>query len=161
MNISDYLPLLFVFLISIAGSFLGWKRRTSKWAFMGEAFIVVMFLIFWGGWRIWRNGNVVAEAEFNPGIAPFTLTVREVPVPVTNSRHFIVTLRRGEYPVTSFRYFWIDYTPTKVKINWPELRNFTVTFDDTYVASCNWSWGSQAVWTIAGPPNGKVAGETP
>jgi hypothetical protein len=55
---------------------------------------------------IWRMGRVVAEAEFNPGIAPFHLTIRRVPVPVTQSSHFIVELRRGQYVVTSFRYFW-------------------------------------------------------
>ena len=161
MKIDDYLPLLFVLVASSVGAFISWKRGQSKWTFLVPIFIVVMFLIFESGWRIWRNGKVVAEAEFNPGIAPFTLTVREVPVPVTRSHHFIVTLRRGEYPVTSFRYFWIDYTPTKVRINWPQLQSFTVTFDDTYAASCNWSWGNRAVWTIAGPPNGRTAGEIP
>jgi hypothetical protein len=35
------------------------------------------------GFFLWRKGTVVAEARFNPGIAPFDITVREVPVPVT------------------------------------------------------------------------------
>jgi len=40
----------------------------------------------------WRKGEVVATAKFDPGIAPFTIEVRKVPVPVTNSYHFIVSL---------------------------------------------------------------------
>ena len=30
----------------------------------------------------WRKGVVVATAKFDPGIAPFTIEVRKVPVPV-------------------------------------------------------------------------------
>ena|ERR1051325_696655 len=156
MELNPYLPLIFVFLISMAGAFRSWQSRRSKWAFLGPVLILFVYLAF----EFWRNGKVVAEAEFNPGIAPFTLTVREVPVPVTNSHHFIVTLRRGEYPVTSFRYFWDDYTPKAVKINWPTLKSFTITFDETYIASCDWNWGNSAVWAIVGPPNGRVAGES-
>ncbi len=101
--------------------------------------------------RIWRHGTVVAEAQFDPGIAPFTLTVRRVPVPVTHSDHFIVELRRGEYVVTSFRYFWAEYTPLRVKISWPCIEHFTVTFDESYVATCDWSWGAGATWKMSGP----------
>ena len=46
-----------------------------------------------------RKGEIVATAAFDPGIAPFTIEVRKVPVPVTNSHHFIVSLHRGEYVV--------------------------------------------------------------
>ena len=107
---------------------------------------------------VWRMGHVVAEAEFNPGIAPFHLTVRRVPVPVTHSSHFIVELKRGQYVVTSFRYFWPEYTPERVKIGWDKIEHFTVTFDDAYVASCDWSWGKEATWRMVGPPDGKTAG---
>src|SRR5712664_3994138 len=95
----------------------------------------------------WRRGEVVAKAEFDPGIAPFTIEVRRVPVPVTNSKHFIVSLYRGQYVVTSFRYFWPDYTPQRVRISWPCINHFTVTFDDKYEASCDWNWGASASWT--------------
>src|SRR5258708_1252389 len=71
---------------------------------------VVIFTAAIAGHFLWRAGRIVAEARFDPGIAPFDITVREVPVPVTRSHHFIVTLKRGQYPVTSFRYFWIGYT---------------------------------------------------
>ncbi len=101
--------------------------------------------------EIARQGEVVATAEFDPGIAPFTLEVRKVPVPVTNSSHFIVSLHRGQYVVTSFRYFWPDYTPGRVVVSWPCVNRFTVTFDDTYEASCEWSWGAGASWSITVP----------
>src|SRR5579862_6938367 len=58
--------------------------------------IIVPIAIFAGiiiGFFYWRAGTVVAAASFNPGIAPFDITVREVPVPVTHSHHFIVTLK--------------------------------------------------------------------
>ena len=107
---------------------------------------------------IWRMGRVVAEAQFNPGIAPFHLTVRRVPVPVTQSSHFIVELKRGQYVVTSFRYFWPEYTPEHVKIGWDKIDHFTVTFDNQYVATCDWSWGREATWRMSGPPDGRTAG---
>ena len=109
----------------------------------------------------WREGQVVAIATFNPGIAPFRLTVREVPVPVTHSNHFIVTLKRGQYPVTSFRYFWIAYTPKKVRIEWPRLESFKVIFDERYIAICNWRWGQDATWTMQMPPNAEEPGDRP
>ena len=111
--------------------------------------------------RIWRHGRVVAEASFNPGVAPFTLTVRRVPVPVTDSGHFICELRRGEYPVTSFRFFWIGYTPTRVTIFWPTLNHITISFDDKYLATCDWHWGRQAVWAISSPAGALTPGEEP
>lgn len=113
------------------------------------------------GHMVWRAGHVVAEARFNPGIAPFDVTVREVPVPVTQSHHFIITLRRGQYPVTSFRYFWVRYTPKKVKIEWTRLETIKVIFDDRYVATCNWSWGREATWEMQVPPDGRAPGDQP
>jgi hypothetical protein len=122
---------------------------------------VVLFAGLLIAHEVWRAGSVVARASFNPGIAPFVVTVRKVPVPVTGSSHFIVTLRRGRYPVTSFRYFWVRYTPKKVKIEWPGLGSFRVIFDDRYVATCTWSWGKDAVWSIQVPPGGQVPGDQP
>ena len=110
---------------------------------------------------LWRNGTVVAAARFDPGIAPFDIAVREVPVPVTHSHHFIVTLKRGQYPVTSFRYFWIGYTPKKVRIEWTRLEAFKVIFDERYTATCNWSWGSQATWTMNVPAGAESPGDQP
>jgi hypothetical protein len=104
----------------------------------------------------WRQGEEVARADFDPGIAPFTVTVRKVPVPVTNSYHFIVALYRGQYVVTSFRYFWEGLTPHKVVIDWPCVERFTVTFDDSHVAACSWSWGKSASWTMT-----ERTGDTP
>jgi hypothetical protein len=109
----------------------------------------------------WREGRVVAKATLGPSIAPFDVTVREVPVPVTRSRHFIVTLSRGQYPVTSFRYFWTGYTPEKVAIEWTRLETFKVIFDDRYVATCNWSWGREATWTLLVPPGSPAPGDRP
>jgi hypothetical protein len=126
--------------------------------------IVVFISILLGAnatFLLWREGKVVAEAKFDPGIAPFELTVRQVPVPVTQSRHFIVTLKRGQYPVTSFRYFWIEYTPQKVRIEWTRLETFKVIFDEKYVATCNWSWGNEATWTMQVPPGAQGPGEKP
>ena len=101
----------------------------------------------------WRSGEIVASAKFDPGIAPFTLVVRRVPVPVTASKHFIVELHRGQYVVTSFRYFWPDYTPKQVRISWPCINHFSVIFDEKYEAICDWSWGAGATWSMktAGP----------
>jgi len=113
------------------------------------------------GFFLWRAGRIVAEATYNPGIAPFDVTVREVPVPVTHSHHFIVTLKRGQYPVTSFRYFWLDYTPKRVQIEWPRLEMFKVIFDERYVATCNWSWGREATWTMQVPPGAQAPGDQP
>jgi hypothetical protein len=113
------------------------------------------------GHFIWREGSIVAKATFNPGIAPFDITVREVPVPVTNSHHFIVTLKRGQYPVTSFRYFWTAYTPKSVRIEWTHLETFKVLFDERYVATCNWSWGKEATWTMQVPPGAQAPGDQP
>lgn len=110
---------------------------------------------------VWRGGKIVAEASFDPGIAPFDITVREVPVPVTKSHHFIVTLKRGQYPVTSFRFFWIAYTPQKVRIEWKRLETFNVIFDERYVATCNWSWGKEAAWTVQVPPGAEPPGDQP
>src|SRR5262245_33758831 len=109
----------------------------------GLIIILILPVSFWG----WRQGEVVAKAEFNPGIAPFTIEVRKVPVPVTNSQHFIVSLYRGQYVVTSFRFFWPDYTPQQVKISWPCIDRFSVIFDDKYEAICEWRWGSGASWS--------------
>ncbi len=96
----------------------------------------------------WRQGKVVAEAEFDPGIAPFKVVVRRVPVPVTQSEHYIVALYRGQYVVTAQRYFWPGHTPQTVKISWPCLEKFTVTFDGSRVATCEWSWGRGATWGL-------------
>ncbi len=101
-------------------------------------------LFYW-----WRQGTVVASATFDPGIAPFDVKVTRVPVPVTRSDHFIVELRRGQYVVTAQRYFWPDYTPSHVTVQWPCIDEFTVSFDDAYVATCNWRWGRSATWTLS------------
>ncbi len=122
---------------------------------------VVIFTAGIVGHFIWREGSIVAKATFNPGIAPFDITVREVPVPVTNSHHFIVTLKRGQYPVTSFRYFWIASTPKSVRIEWTHLETFKVLFDERYVATCNWSWGKEATWTMQVPPGAQPPGDQP
>jgi hypothetical protein len=82
---------------------------------------LIVFLIGIVGFMVWRGGRIVAEARFDPGIAPFDITVRKVPVPVTASQHFIITLSRGQYRVTSFRYFWVGYTPKNIKIDWTRL----------------------------------------
>lgn len=123
--------------------------------------ILLILLVGQTGWLIWRHGTVVAEASFDPGVAPFTLTVRRVPVPVTHSEHFICELRRGQYPVTSFRFFWSGYTPTKVAISWPRLDHFAIAFDDRYVATCDWYWGRQATWAISFPEGAPPPGELP
>ncbi len=122
---------------------------------------VAVFAAAVAGHFLWRAGRIVAEATFDPGIAPFDITVREVPVPVTRSHHFIVTLKRGQSPVTSFRYFWIDYTPKSVRIEWTRLETFKVVFDERYVATCNWSWGSEANWTMQVPPGARAPGDRP
>jgi hypothetical protein len=109
----------------------------------------------------WRRGEVVAKAEFDPGIASFTIEVRRVPVPVTNSKHFIISLYRGQYVVTSFRYFWPGYTPEHVRISWPCMNQFTVTFDDKYEARCVWSWGAGASWSMTIPEGGQKPGLSP
>jgi len=113
------------------------------------------------GFFYWRAGSIVAEATFNRGIAPFGITVREVPVPVTHSHHFIITLKRGQYPVTTFRYFWLGYTPKRVKIEWAHLETFKVIFDERYVATSNWSWGREATWTMQVPPGAQAPGDQP
>lgn len=123
--------------------------------------VLVLFTAAIAGHFIWRAGRIVAEAKFDPGIAPFDVTVREVPVPVTRSHHFIVTLKRGQYPVTSFRYFWTGYTPEKVRIEWTRLETFKVVFDERYVATCNWSWGREATWTMQVPPGAQAPGDQP
>src|SRR5947199_7367981 len=51
--------------------------------------MIVTFAAGIAGVFFWRTGSIVAEATYNPGIAPFDITVREVPVPVTHSQHFI------------------------------------------------------------------------
>lgn len=120
---------------------------------------VVLFAGAIIGFNIWRAGNVVAEATFNPGIAPFDVTVRKVPAPVTDSHHFIITLKRGQYPVTSFRYFWVRYTPKNVRIEWTRMETFKVVFDDRYIATCSWCWGREATWTMQVPPGGQMPGD--
>lgn len=133
--------------------------------YRGQNLAIVMALVLFtaaiAGHFIWRAGRIVAEAKFDPGIAPFDVTVREVPVPVTRSHHFIVTLKRGRYPVTSFRYFWTGYTPGKVRIEWTRLETFKVVFDERYVATCNWSWGREATWTLQVPPGAQAPGDQP
>jgi len=123
--------------------------------------MIVTFAAGIAGVFFWRTGRIVAEATYNPGIAPFDITVREVPVPVTHSQHFIITLKRGQYPVTSFRYFWLAYTPKRVRIEWPRLELFKVIFDERYVATCNWSWGREATWTMLVPPGAPAPGDQP
>jgi hypothetical protein len=122
---------------------------------------VLVSALMMGGFWYWRQGEVVAAASFDPGIAPFTIEVRKVPVPVTKSKHFIVSLYRGQYVVTSFRYFWPGYTPERVKISWPCINRFTVTFDDTYEAICDWSWGGGATWSMTVPQGGAKPGLSP
>lgn len=155
------LNLAFVLLALAALTFIDRSvpLRNSK-----NLIIVVVIAVLLAGdaaFVLWRQGSVVAQAVFNPGIAPFDITVREVPVPVTRSRHFIVTLKRGQYPVTSFRYFWIAYTPQKVRIEWARLDTFKVIFDERYVATCNWSWGRQAIWTMDLPQGAQPPGDQP
>jgi hypothetical protein len=104
---------------------------------------------FTADFQLPRRGEVIATAEYDPGIAPFTIEVRRVPV--TQSKHFIVSLSRGEYVVTSFRHFWPGYTPERVHVSWPCIDRFTVTFDDDYVATCDWSWGAGATWSMTAP----------
>lgn len=163
MNEVDWIngSLIAAMVVALAVAARGWKERRSLLHFAVPLAMALVLVLAQGAWWFWRSGSVVAEAEFNPGIAPFQITVREVPVPVTGSHHFIVTLSRGQYPVTSFRYFWVGYTPKKVSINWPQLEAFTVTFDDKYVASCRWSWGNQASWSVTGPTGAALAGEKP
>lgn len=122
---------------------------------------VIIFIASGAGFFLWREGTIVAEARFNPGIAPFDITVRKVPVPVTHSSHFIVALKRGQYPVTSFRYFWIAYTPEKVRIEWTRLETFKVIFDERYTATCNWTWGREATWTMEVPLRAQAPGDQP
>jgi hypothetical protein len=93
-------------------------------------------------------GEIVAEAELDPGIAPFKVVVRRVSVPVTNSDHFIVDLSRGRLVVASNRFFWPGYTPKKVEIAWPCMERFTVRFDGEHTATCEWSWGRGATWKV-------------
>jgi len=123
-------------------------------------YVVIIGLVSGGFWW-WRHGTVVARASFDPGIAPFTVEVRKVPVPVTRSRHFIVSLYRGQYVVTSFRYFWPGYTPSHVTIAWPCIDTFTVTFDEQHVATCHWRWGQEATWSMSEPTNGPKPGLSP
>jgi hypothetical protein len=111
--------------------------------------------------KSWREGVVVAEKEFNPGIAPFRLEVKRVPVPVTHSYHFIVSLYRGEYVVTSQRVFWPDYTPTSVSLSWSCIDHFTVTFDKDHEVSCDWKWGRTANWSISDGASRNTAGLSP
>ncbi len=129
----------------------GRGRKKLRHLAVALLLILLVFAVSLVPLSIWRRGTVVAEAEFNPGIAPFKLTVRRVPVPVTDSQHFIVELTRGQYVVTSFRYFWAGYTPQHVEISWPCIERFTVTFDRSYTATCDWSWGAGATWTMSGP----------
>lgn len=129
--------------------------KTATFSLLAGLVVVVAFAAAFAGFRLWRQGTVVAEAEFDPGIAPFKLTVRRVPVPVTGSDHFIAELKRGEYVVTSFRYFWPDYTPKEVEISWPCIERFTITFDQSYVATCEWKWGAGATWSMTAPPSAK------
>lgn len=112
-------------------------------------------------WGVARTGEVIATAEFDPGIAPFTIEARTVPVPVTSSKHFIISLYRGQYVVTSFRYFWLGYTPERVAISWPCINRFTVTFDDKYEATCDWSWGAGATWSMTVPEGSQKPGLSP
>lgn len=127
---------------------MDWKQR------FGRVLLVLLpgvliFLCMNYAFVQWRAGDVVATASFNPGIAPFDIKVRKVPVPVTGSSHFIVELRRGEYIVTSQRFFWQGYTPSTVTIDWDCMEHFTVTFDQTHVATCDWKWGREATWTMS------------
>ena len=144
--------------------FLGFLDRSFELRHPKNLAIITAWIIvigFVAADYVWREGKIVAEAWFNPGIAPFDITVREVPVPVTKSHHFVVTLKRGQYPVTSFRFFWIGYTPEKVRIEWKRLETFNVIFDDRYVATCNWSWGREAAWTVKVPPGSEAPGDQP
>ncbi len=134
-----------------------WRSAGTKPIFLALLVFPLIMAAFW--W--WRQGEVVARAKFDPGIAPFTIEVRKVPVPVTNSKHFIISLYRGQYVVTSFRYFWPGYTPERVKISWPCINHFSVTFDEKYEAICEWSWGRGATWSMTVPDGGQKPGLSP
>jgi hypothetical protein len=123
----------------------------SSWSLKTLGIVLLLLLAGFAAMRWWRSGVIVAQAQFDPGIAPFTITVRRVPVPVTASKHFIVELYRGQYVVTSFRYFWPEYTPERVRISWPCLNHFSVVFDEKYEANCDWSWGAGATWSMKSP----------
>ena len=151
------LVLLFIGLLTFIDPAVKLYHRTN----LVIVIAVAVFAAAVAGHYIWRAGRIVAETTFDPGIAPFDIAVREVPVPVTRSHHFIVTLKRGQYPVTSFRYFWIDYTPKSVRIEWTRLETFKVVFDERYVAICNWSWGREATWTMQVPPGAQAPGDQP
>jgi hypothetical protein len=149
------LVLLFIGLLT----FIDWSVRLWHPKNLAIVIPLIIFTTVIVGFFVWRAGRIVATATFNPGIAPFDIAVREVPVPVTRSRHFIITLSRGQYPVTSFRYFWVSYTPKSVRIEWPRLESFKVIFDDRYVATCNWSWGEEATWTMQSPAGAQLPGD--
>jgi len=122
---------------------------------------VVLFLAVLAAMWWWRSGVIVASARFDPGIAPFTIQVRRVPVPVTASKHFIVELYRGQYVVTSFRYFWPEYTPERIRISWPCLNHFSIMFDEKYEAICDWSWGAGASWSMKSATGALAPGLSP
>lgn len=151
----------FVLLTLAPLTFIDWSVKLWHRKNLGMVILVVILTASYAGFFVWREGTVVAKASFNPGIAPFDITVREVPVPVTHSHHFIITLKRGQYSVTSFRYFWIAYTPKTVRIEWARLEAFKVIFDERYKATCNWSWGREATWTMDVPPGAQAPGDRP
>jgi hypothetical protein len=155
--IRDWAATALVVVLFISMAIKAARERNRK-AFTTLAAVLGVVVIATVGFYVWRRGTVIAEAKFDPGIAPFTLTIRKVPVAVTDSSHFIVELRRGQYVVTSFRYFWPGYTPNRVRIDWPCINYFTVTFDDAHIAKCEWSWGKQAVWTMSEQPGVEEAG---
>ncbi len=159
---SDQVTLDVIALVLLFIGLLTFIDRTVQLRHPKNLAIVIPLIIFATiivGFFVWRAGRIVARATFNPGIAPFDIAVREVPVPVTHSRHFIITLSRGQYPVTSFRYFWVSYTPKSVRIEWPRLESFRVIFDERYVATCNWSWGEEATWMMQAPAGAQLPGD--
>src|SRR2546430_1989771 len=120
--------------------------RSHRESTRARILLVGSLVLILGGFWWWRHGVIVAHATFDPGIAPFSIEVRKVPVPVTKSSHFIISLFRGQYVVTSFRYFWPGYTPEHVEISWSCINHFSVTFDKKYEATCDWNWGQGATW---------------
>ena len=89
-----YLILYFVAL----STWIDWSKKLWHKTNLFALILLAVFVTLTVGFSVWRNGRIVARAMFDPGIAPFDITVREVPVLVTGSNHFIITLSRGSTP---------------------------------------------------------------
>ena len=81
-------------------------------------------------WNL-KEGVVVAEAEFNPGIAPFTVEARRVPVPADAFQAFLslslFTAWRHVVDVIPVFLAW-QIRREKAEIDWPSMNHFSVTF---------------------------------